>query len=107
MNRKFYFGFSATYVGVGMICPHIVNLSVLIEGILSWGIMLPLIETRKGNWCSADLDPDSMQGLKGYKVFIAISLILGDGLYNFTKVLSQTSETTGKREVEYIERKLE
>ncbi|KAL2553449.1 putative metal-nicotianamine transporter YSL7 [Forsythia ovata] len=63
----------ATYVGVGMICPHIVNVSVLIGGILSW-----------------DLDPDSMQGLKGYKVFIAIALILGDGLYNFTKVLSQT-----------------
>ncbi|KAL2453333.1 putative metal-nicotianamine transporter YSL7 [Abeliophyllum distichum] len=89
-DYKFYFDFSATYVGVGMICPHIVNVSVLIGGILSWGIMWPLIETRKGHWYSADLDPDSMQGLKGYKVFIAIALILGDGLYNFTKVLSQT-----------------
>ncbi|KAL2533034.1 putative metal-nicotianamine transporter YSL7 [Abeliophyllum distichum] len=59
--------FSATYVGVGMICPHIVNVSVLIGGILSWGIMWPLIETRKGHWYSADLDPDSMQGRKGYK----------------------------------------
>ncbi|KAL2482949.1 putative metal-nicotianamine transporter YSL7 [Forsythia ovata] len=89
-DYKFYFDFSATYVGVGMICPHIVNVSVLIGGILSWGIMWPLIETRKGHWYAADLDPDSMQGLKGYKVFIAIALILGDGLYNFTKVLSQT-----------------
>ncbi|KAL2533031.1 putative metal-nicotianamine transporter YSL7 [Abeliophyllum distichum] len=89
-DYKFYFDFSATYVGVGMICPHIVNVSVLIGGIISWGIMWPLIETRKGHWYSADLDPDSMQGLKGYKVFIAIALILGDGLYNFTKVLSQT-----------------
>ncbi|KAI3454290.1 hypothetical protein Pfo_010953 [Paulownia fortunei] len=87
---KFYFDFSATYVGVGMICPHIVNVSLLIGGILSWGLMWPLIETRKGHWYSATLDPDDMQGLKGYKVFIAIAMILGDGLYNFTKVLSQT-----------------
>ncbi|CAA3008610.1 probable metal-nicotianamine transporter YSL7 [Olea europaea subsp. europaea] len=88
-ENKFYFDFSATYVGVGMICPHIVNVSVLIGGILSWGIMWPLIETRKGHWYT-DLDPNSMQGLKGYQVFIGIALILGDGLYSFTKVLSQT-----------------
>lgn len=50
-----------------MICPHIVNVSVLIGGILSWGIMWPLIETRKGHWYT-DLDPNSMQGLKGYQV---------------------------------------
>ncbi|KAK4488978.1 hypothetical protein RD792_004769 [Penstemon davidsonii] len=87
---KFYFDFSATYVGIGMICPHIVNVSLLVGGILSWGIMWPLIETRKGHWYSATLDPDDIQGLRGYKVFIAIAMILGDGLYNFTKVLSQT-----------------
>ncbi|KAL8464833.1 hypothetical protein ACS0TY_034358 [Phlomoides rotata] len=87
---KFYFDFSATYVGVGMICPHIVNISLLIGGILSWGIMWPLIETRKGHWFSAALDPNDMQSLKGYKVFIAVAMILGDGLYNFTKVLYQT-----------------
>ncbi|CAI9780459.1 unnamed protein product [Fraxinus pennsylvanica] len=93
---KFYFDFSATYVGVGMICPHIVNVSVLIGGILSWGIMLPLIETRKGHWYT-DLDPDSMQGLKGYTVFIAIALILGDGLYSFAKVLTQTMADLHKK----------
>ncbi|KAL3835312.1 hypothetical protein ACJIZ3_010048 [Penstemon smallii] len=89
-QNKFYFDFSATYVGVGMICPHIVNVSLLVGGILSWGIMWPLIETRKGHWYSATLDPDDIQGLRGYKVFIAIAMILGDGLYNFIKVLSQT-----------------
>ncbi|PIN11657.1 hypothetical protein CDL12_15736 [Handroanthus impetiginosus] len=87
---KFYFDFSTTYVGVGMICPHIVNVSVLVGGILSGGIMWPLIENKKGDWYPADISPSSLQGLQGYKVFIGISMILGDGLYNFFKVLSQT-----------------
>ncbi|KAL9432555.1 hypothetical protein AB3S75_027566 [Citrus x aurantiifolia] len=87
---RFYFDFSAVYVGVGMICPYIINISVLLGGILSWGLMWPLIEKRKGDWYSADLSPTSLQGLQGYKVFISIALILGDGLYNFCKVLSRT-----------------
>ncbi|KAJ7975369.1 Oligopeptide transporter [Quillaja saponaria] len=87
---KFYFDFSATYVGVGMICPYIINISVLLGGIISWGLMWPLIEKKKGDWYSADLSPSSLHGLQGYKVFIAIAVILGDGLYNFFKVLSRT-----------------
>lgn len=87
---RFYFDFSAIYVGVGMICPYIINISVLLGGILSWGLMWPLIEKRKGDWYSADLSPTSLHGLQGYKVFISIAMILGDGLYNFCKVLSRT-----------------
>ncbi|KAM3731645.1 hypothetical protein ACB098_12G180000 [Castanea mollissima] len=89
-DSKFYFDFSTTYVGVGMICPHIINISLLVGGILSWGLMWPLIGDRKGDWYPADLSSDSFSGLQGYKVFIAIALILGDGLYNFLKVLCQT-----------------
>lgn len=87
---RFYFDFSATYVGVGMICPYIINVSVLLGGILSWGIMWPLIETKQGKWYSKDLSQSNLHGLQGYKVFIAIAMILGDGLYNFFKVLSRT-----------------
>ncbi|CAJ2628831.1 unnamed protein product [Trifolium pratense] len=89
-QRKFYFDFSATYVGVGMICPYIINISLLIGGILSWGVMWPLIEDKKGDWYPSDLKQSSLHGLQGYKVFIAISMILGDGLYNFVKVLGRT-----------------
>ncbi|OAY69874.1 putative metal-nicotianamine transporter YSL12 [Ananas comosus] len=89
-QNRFYFDFSATYVGVGMICPYLVNVSVLLGGILSWGIMWPLIEGRKGDWFPADLPTTSLHGLQGYRVFIAIALILGDGLYNFFKVLART-----------------
>nr|CAD1821125.1 unnamed protein product [Ananas comosus var. bracteatus] len=89
-QNRFYFDFSATYVGVGMICPYLVNVSVLLGGILSWGIMWPLIEGKKGDWFPADLPSTSLHGLQGYRVFIAIALILGDGLYNFFKVLART-----------------
>ncbi|KAH1105670.1 hypothetical protein J1N35_009438 [Gossypium stocksii] len=89
-ENMFFFDFSATYVGVGMICPYIINISVLLGGILSWGLMWPLIENRKGDWFSADLPKKNMHGLQGYQVFIAIALILGDGLYNFVKVFTRT-----------------
>lgn len=89
-ENRFYFDFSATYVGVGMICPYLINVSLLVGAILSWGIMWPLIEDRKGHWYPADQSPSSLQGIQGYRVFIAIAMILGDGLYNFIKVLGRT-----------------
>ncbi|KDP22031.1 hypothetical protein JCGZ_03001 [Jatropha curcas] len=89
-EQKFYFDFSATYVGVGMICPYLINISLLVGAILSWGIMWPLIDKRKGHWYSAELSSSSLHGLQGYKVFIAIAMILGDGAYNFFKVLGKT-----------------
>lgn len=89
-ENKFFFDFSATYVGVGMICPYLINVSLLVGAILSWGIMWPLISEKKGDWYPADLSPSSLHGLQGYRVFIGISMILGDGLYNFIKVLGYT-----------------
>ncbi|XAR73636.1 hypothetical protein NMG60_11007674 [Bertholletia excelsa] len=89
-KNRFYFDFSATYVGVGMICPYLINVSLLVGGILSWGIMWPLIQDRRGHWYSAELPPSSLNGLQGYRVFIGIAMILGDGLYNFLKVLGAT-----------------
>ncbi|TVU16557.1 hypothetical protein EJB05_40128 [Eragrostis curvula] len=93
-KQKFFFDFSMTYVGVGMICPYLVNLSVLLGGVISWGIMWPLIEHKKGDWYPADLKPSSLRGIVGYRVFISIALILGDGLYNFLKVRGMMSEPT-------------
>ncbi|XP_066346343.1 probable metal-nicotianamine transporter YSL10 isoform X2 [Miscanthus floridulus] len=67
-RQKFFFDFSATYVGVGMICPYLVNASVLLGGVVSWGIMWPLIEQKKGDWYPADLKPSSLRGIVGYRV---------------------------------------
>lgn len=86
-KQSFYLDFSATYIGAGMICSHLVNLSLLLGAVLSWGVMWPLITARKGNWFPSTLSESSMKSLNGYKVFISISLILGDGLYNFLKIL--------------------
>ncbi|CAI9274611.1 unnamed protein product [Lactuca saligna] len=90
-KNTFYFDFSMTYVGTGMICPHIVNLSLLIGAVISWGIMWPLIGKNKGDWYPDGLPESSMKSLNGYKAFISIALILGDGLYNFVKILYITS----------------
>ncbi|KAH9743419.1 putative metal-nicotianamine transporter YSL6 [Citrus sinensis] len=86
----FYFDFSPTYVGCGLICPHIVNCSVLLGAIISWGFLWPFISQHAGDWYPADLGSNDFKGLYGYKVFIAISLILGDGLYNLIKIITIT-----------------
>lgn len=112
-----------TYIGAGMICSHLVNLSLLLGAVLSWGIMWPLILERKGSWFPATLSESSMRSLTGYKVcsstfilpsvncyylnaytitrhfwltmqvFVSIALILGDGLYNFLKILVFTGRS--------------
>ncbi|KAL2524898.1 Metal-nicotianamine transporter YSL1 [Abeliophyllum distichum] len=89
-KQTFYFDFSTTYIGTGMICSHIVNLSLLLGAVLSYGMMWPLIRNLKGEWFPADLPESSMKSLNGYKVFISIALLLGDGLYNFVKILRVT-----------------
>ncbi|KAI3429118.1 uncharacterized protein J3R85_008528 [Psidium guajava] len=92
-KQRFYFDFSATYVGVGMICPYMVNISLLIGAVLSWGIMWPLIETKKGDWYSADLSPSSLHGIQGYRVFLAIAMMLGDGLFHVVLMLIKTTSS--------------
>ncbi|KAH7692695.1 Oligopeptide transporter OPT protein [Dioscorea alata] len=96
-KQTFFFDFDPTYVGAGMICSHLVNMSVLLGAVLSWGIMWPLIEQEKGNWYSTNLPENNMRSLQGYKVFIPITLILGDGLYNFVKVLVCTAKNILER----------
>ncbi|KAJ3680121.1 hypothetical protein LUZ60_016399 [Juncus effusus] len=96
-KHTFYFDFSLTYVGAGMICSHLVNLSVLFGAILSWGVMWPLLEDLKGHWFPTSLPESSMKSLQGYKVFIAIALILGDGLYNFLKIIGCTAKNMHSR----------
>lgn len=86
-KNTFFFDFSPTYVGCGLICPHIVNCSVLLGAIISWGFLWPFISQHAGVWYPADLSSNDFKGLYGYKVFIAIALILGDGLYNLIKII--------------------
>ncbi|KAI5329299.1 PREDICTED: metal-nicotianamine transporter [Prunus dulcis] len=89
-KHTFYFDFSMTFVGAGMICSHLVNLSLLLGSVLSFGVMWPLLGQLKGHWFSESLDEYDMKSLYGYKVFLSVALILGDGLYNFIKILIST-----------------
>ncbi|XP_034685810.1 probable metal-nicotianamine transporter YSL7 [Vitis riparia] len=89
-SHRFYFDFSSTYVGVGMICPYMVNVSLLLGSVLSWGIMWPLIEKKAGIWYSADLPANSLHGIQGYRVFLAIAMMLGDGLYHVVYIMVKT-----------------
>ncbi|KAK7336097.1 hypothetical protein VNO77_16628 [Canavalia gladiata] len=90
-KNTFYFDFSPTYVGCGLICPHLVNCSVLLGAIISWGILWPFVSQHAGDWYPADLGSNDFKGLYGYKVFISISLILGDGIYNLVKIILITA----------------
>ncbi|KAI5335211.1 hypothetical protein L3X38_025344 [Prunus dulcis] len=65
-THTFYFDFRMTFVGASIICSHLVNLSLLLGSVLSF------------------------ESSYGYKVFLSVPLIRGDGLYNFIKVLIST-----------------
>ena len=52
-----------------------VNVSLLLGSLLSWGIMWPLIEKKAGIWYSADLPANSLHGIQGYRVFFLTSAI--------------------------------
>ena len=68
LHYRFFFDFSLTYVGAGMICSHLVNLSLLLGAVLSWGVMWPLLSELKGTWYPDSLPESSMRSLQGYKV---------------------------------------
>jgi len=87
LRWKWNFDFQLTYIGVGMICPHVVNLSMLAGAVLTWGFAWPMIDKRAGDWFPAGLKEKDFRGLYGYQVFLAIAVFMGDGLYNAVKIL--------------------
>jgi len=49
-----------------------------------------LIEKKKGDWYDAKLTETSLHGIQGYRVFIAIAMMLGDGLFHFVFMIIKT-----------------
>lgn len=84
-STRFYFDFSATYVGVGMICPYLINISLLVGAILSWGIMWPLIQDRKGHWYPANQSDSSLHGIQGYRVISLFRLLFWSRTMNMSR----------------------
>ncbi|CAI9094918.1 OLC1v1030749C2 [Oldenlandia corymbosa var. corymbosa] len=99
-KQKFFFDFSSTYVGVGMICPYMVNISMLIGAVLSWGVMWPLISKKAGDWYPADLSATSLHGIQGYRIFLAVATMLGDGLYHVVYMLIVTAVSWAQKSSE-------
>jgi len=64
---RFYFDFSASWVGLGMIVPHVVNFGLLFGGCISGGIIYPYLESKRGQWYYTK-NPSSLDGVNGYKV---------------------------------------
>ncbi|XP_048136596.1 probable metal-nicotianamine transporter YSL7 [Rhodamnia argentea] len=48
---------------------------------------LPLRNTKSGDWYPAKVAPRTLSGLQAYKVFIGLSIIIGDGVYNLIKII--------------------
>ena len=61
MRYTWNFDWQLNYVGAGMICPHVVNWSMLFGAVLSWGFMWPLLAKREGDWYPAGLDSHDFQ----------------------------------------------
>ena len=51
-----------------MICPHIVNVSMMLGSILTWGFLWPYIDAKAGDWYPVGLKEHDFKGLFGYKV---------------------------------------
>ncbi|MEW5304363.1 MAG: hypothetical protein WDW36_006976 [Sanguina aurantia] len=74
-------------IGAGMICPYMVNVSMLLGAMLSWCYLWPLISSKEGDWYPAGLGDKSFSGLLGYKVFIMVSVFIADGAYQIVKIV--------------------
>lgn len=70
-----------------MLVPHVVAWSMLLGAVLSWGLMWPLLAAREGDWYPAGVDGGDLKGLGGYKIWLSVALLLGEGLYMLVKAL--------------------
>lgn len=92
-KKRFYFDFSPSLVGIGMICPPMVNFSLLSGAVVSSAILWPILQAKQGTWYDADASPSSLKGLNGYKVPMGISLVLGDCLFQLAAVSIRTARS--------------
>jgi hypothetical protein len=42
-------------------------------------------QVREGDWYPSGLSPSDMRGLAGYKIFLSVSLLLGEGAFIMAK----------------------
>jgi OPT family oligopeptide transporter len=89
-RRGFSFNFVLSNVGVGMLSPYKVTVSMLAGSLISWGVLWPYVETKEGTWYPAGLGGYNLAGINAYRTFIGISMILADGLFHLLCILLRT-----------------
>ncbi|CAL5094045.1 unnamed protein product [Urochloa decumbens] len=89
-KHRFFFDFSPSFVGLGMIVPHVVNFGLLFGAITSWGLLFPFLDSKRGQWYYTESNT-SLSGANGYKIFIGITMIITEGIFNFIKLLAVSS----------------
>lgn len=87
---KWYFDFNQLYIGAGFLMPHHIVASMMFGAVISWGLMWPILDGKKGDWYPATLGQGTtdVSGLSGYQIFVAVATILGDGIYNMIKAMT-------------------
>jgi hypothetical protein len=82
---KWFFDFQMPLVGVGLMAPLGIAWSMVVGAVISWGVLWPVLDARKGAWYPADLPAYDVRGLFGYQLSLAMGLVLADGLYCFAR----------------------
>lgn len=60
---------------------------MIIGLMISWGILWPFFQKKKGEWYNKEFNEINLHSLQGYKVYSFIALNLGDACYQFIKML--------------------
>ncbi|KAL6843722.1 hypothetical protein ACP4OV_026293 [Aristida adscensionis] len=89
-GHGFYYNFSTVTIGIGMLSTYKITISMLVGSLVSWGIMWPYIETKKGNWYDPRPNYLNLSGIDAYQVFTGISIILADGIFHLLYILFRT-----------------
>ncbi|KAL6658391.1 hypothetical protein ACP70R_003977 [Stipagrostis hirtigluma subsp. patula] len=84
----FYYDFSVGIVGAGMLSSNKTTISMLAGSLVSWGIIWPYIDAKKGSWYpEVATNNYNLSGLYAYRVFIGISMILADSIFHLLQTL--------------------
>ncbi|TVU30462.1 hypothetical protein EJB05_22087 [Eragrostis curvula] len=86
----YYFDFSMSNIGIGMICPHMITISMFVGNLLWWLVLCLSHTSNNGAWYAVNLKVDFLRDITSYKVFIGVAMMITDGLFNFLCILSRT-----------------
>lgn len=62
--------------------PAGVSWSMLVGGVISWGLLWPVLSGKEGSWYRSGLLGWDIRGVFGYHLCMAIALLLADALYH-------------------------